>query len=185
MGIRDTLNQNQNIVVVVAVVILVTALIYIFFRSTGSDLSRRQARAYYKDVVTGEVFTAETQKIPPIQSPDGNQAVLVRFFSCTDDCGKDDRFVGYYMKYTEEIKRRLEEQREEAEQQGEEMSVDSDTYELWEESERALLAALPKQGGEVDLTSEGAWTPRLELVQAIEERLVCDDGDRARPCFPR
>jgi len=64
-------------------------------------------QAWYYDVVTGEVFAARAKQIPPIQSPDGHEAVRVFFFSC-GECTEGERFAGYYMKYTAAMKQQLD-----------------------------------------------------------------------------
>jgi prepilin-type processing-associated H-X9-DG protein len=73
--------------------------------------SRRTApkpgNAYFYDVVTKEYFTDSATKIPPIKSPAGNEAVRAHFFTC-GQCTDEERFIGYYEKYTSDLKKKLE-----------------------------------------------------------------------------
>jgi len=188
MGIRETLNENQNAVVVGAVVVIATAVIYISWQSLGGGGSRYQeAEVYYKDVVTGKEFLASTNLVPPIESPDGNPAVRVQYFSCSDGCGKDERFVGYYVKFTDEMKRRIEEQRQviEESEYDEGGGMSEEVYQVWEEMDQGELYAIPREGRELDLSSPDAWTPMLDSTEALEDHLTCEgSGDRAHPCFP-
>ena len=71
------------------------------------------ANGYYYDTVTKNVFTQKSSLFPPIQSPEGHEAVRVHYFTCgecTDKIEKDggQRFVGYYEKYSAEVKELIE-----------------------------------------------------------------------------
>lgn len=185
MSIREKLNENQNAVVVVAVVIIITALIFIIWRSAGGGGGRvGDAQVYYVDTVTNEVFEADADLIPPIESPDGNEAVRVYLFTCNDnDCSKSERFIGYYEKFTPDAKRMLEEQREQYEEGGPEGADEQAMYEVYEQTADARLHALHREG--IDLRNPNVWGPALDGSIDLEEQLTCDDGERARHCFPR
>lgn len=63
-------------------------------------------QAWFHDLVTGELFAAGADEVPPIPSPAGNEAVRAHFFSC-GTCSEGDRFLGFYSKYTPEARQML------------------------------------------------------------------------------
>ena len=63
--------------------------------------------AWYFDTAERRSFLAESKQIPPIQSPWGNPGVRVFYFSC-GECTEAERFAGFYMRFTDEAKRRLD-----------------------------------------------------------------------------
>jgi len=159
LSIRDKINANQNIVVVVAVVVIAVALIWIFTRGGGGGAAGT-GEAYYYDTVTEEVFTAKANQYPPIESPDGNPAVRVHFFSC-GDCSEAERFIGFYDKYTDEAKRKLE------------TATEQEMYEM-SEYETGVLNSVDGQTW-LDPASE-------QFQMALQEKLNCPEGGRARYC---
>lgn len=187
MGIRETLNQNQNAVVVAAAVIIATAVIYIVWSSgSGRSGGFGGSEAYYMDVVTRKVFTDVNSRIPPIESPDGNPAVRVKFYTCNGrDCSKSARFIGYYEKFTDEAKRILAEPAERTGEAGDQPNGDFEQsmYFAEEEAAEGRLRAVHREG--IDLQDPEIWAPVDDASAEIESRLVCDDGDRARQCIPR
>ncbi|MBI1368426.1 MAG: hypothetical protein GC162_07195 [Planctomycetes bacterium] len=64
-------------------------------------------KAYFYDVKTKEYFVDSATKIPPIKSAAGNDAVRAHFFTC-NDCGDNNRFIGYYEKYEPQVKAKLD-----------------------------------------------------------------------------
>lgn len=74
----------------------------------GKEVGPGKPKAYYYDTKTKKVFTAAADQFPPITSPEGNEAVRVHFFSFGSCDKKDERFIGYMEKYTDEAKKKLE-----------------------------------------------------------------------------
>ncbi len=115
---RDWMNNNSSLVTILSVVMLVGSLTYIVgrkrFRGGGAP-----GDAWYYDVVTKEYFTDKTTQVAPFKRENGNEAVRAHFFTCgecTEEMGPDGksgkRFLGYYEKYTEEVKAKLMEKTE-------------------------------------------------------------------------
>jgi hypothetical protein len=83
--------------------------------------SRRSApvgpgEAWYYDTKTKEYFKDVTTKVAPFNNDKGNESVRAHFFTCgdcTDEVGENGasnkRFIGYYEKYTPEVKAKIEE----------------------------------------------------------------------------
>ncbi len=166
MNIRAWMNENQNLVAVIAVVIMVLALFFIFYQCQGRTTPTGSGNAYYYDVATGETFTDEATLIPPITSPAGNEAVRAHYYTC-GDCGEDERFVGYFEKYTPEAKQRIE-----SAQQNEEFS------EYYYEMEgQGLLISLDAQ----------QWYPIYspQGEQLMSDKLNCPSGQRLKYCHPK
>ena len=110
---RDWMNNNSSIVTVASVVILIGALAFIVSRGRGGG-GGAVGEAWYYDTVSNEYFTDKTTKIAPFNRENGNEAVRAHFFTCGEcteqlkDAG-GERFIGYYEKYTPEVKAKLEE----------------------------------------------------------------------------
>jgi len=102
MGLRDWINDNSSIATIGAAALLVVSLGWLTV-PTGSR-AVDPGNAYYDDTETGEVFEASARRVPPIQSPDGNEAVQAHFYAC-GECTEESRFLGYYEKFTAEAKR--------------------------------------------------------------------------------
>ena len=169
LSIRDSINANQNIVVVAAVVVIVTALLFIMMQG-GGRTSSRPGDVYFFDTVTKEIFKDDIEKLPPIQSPDGNPAVRVHLFSFGDCDNEDERFIGYYEKYTDEAKAKLEELTKSG--NGPESDAEQEMI-LIEYAEFGLLYSVD---------GEEWFSPHeIGLDNLIEERLNSDKG-RAKYC---
>lgn len=167
MNIRGLMEQNQNMVAVVAVVVMILALIYIFYSCQGPSQRVGSSEAYYYDVVTQEVFTAGANLVPPIQSPAGNEAVRVHFYSC-GSCSKSERFAGYYEKYPPEAKAKIEEA----------MKSQEMTEYIYEYENAALVSLDAK-----------TWAPMsgpggTSVQDELDKKLQCDGDKRPRYCMP-
>src|SRR5687768_6396233 len=110
---RNWMNNNSATVTVIAVVILVGAIAFMVGRKIRPPTSAGQA--WYFDTTSGEYFTDVTTKLAPFKRDNGNLAVRAHFFTCgecTTDTGAADsskRFIGYYEKYTDEVRAKLQE----------------------------------------------------------------------------
>lgn len=114
---RNWMNDNSSIATVGSVIILICALGFIVSRFRRGGGGGEPGDAYYYDTVTKEVFTDKTTKIAPFNRENGNEAVRVHYFTCgecTEQTKEEggERFVGYYEKYTPEVRAKLSESSE-------------------------------------------------------------------------
>ena len=112
---RDWMNNNSSIVTVASVVILLGALAFIVTRGHHRG-GGGPGEAWYYDTKEKTYFKEKTTKVAPFDNDKGNQSVRAHFFTCgecTADIGPDGnsgkRFIGYYEKYTPEVKAKIEE----------------------------------------------------------------------------
>ncbi len=172
MKLREAINQNPNIVVIVAVVLLAVSILFMVMRCGGPDLAvdeeQQQQRAWFYDTVTEEYFPVEGPAFPPITSPNGNPAVRAHFFTCSS-CDPDDRFLGFYEKYTAETKAWLEEQAAED---------DAD----WEGPRERYGGT----GGMLYSFDAKQWRAPDDpgMTQEMSKRVQCPDGTYATHCRP-
>jgi len=106
---RNWINENSAAATVVVVAILMTALAMMLWR--GTPRSRSAAEAWFYDATAGQLFTASAAELPPIVSPDGNEAVRAHYYSC-GPCTAQGRFLGFYEKLSPETKKALAAKRE-------------------------------------------------------------------------
>ncbi len=98
-------NHQKHIGAASAVIVL---LVLAWMMFGGSEPQRTaESEAWYFDVVEKRPFRAASRQIPPIESPWGNDGVRVYYFSC-GQCNEDERFAGYYMKFSDHAKKILE-----------------------------------------------------------------------------
>ncbi|MBI1367013.1 MAG: hypothetical protein GC162_00015 [Planctomycetes bacterium] len=108
-------------------------------------------QAWFYDTTTGVYFTELATRVPPIVSPAGNPAVRAHFFTC-GSCEDDaERFLGYYEKYTPEVKRRLENAPE--------------TFEFYEEAFNGRLYSADAQHWVEAESPDG-----LKIVERLQEK---------------
>jgi hypothetical protein len=101
--LREWLQRNPWVYV-----LLFVAAVALVWRSTSgggepSNSDRVSSDAWFVDVVTGELFRAPRDQVPPIKSPGGNEAAWASVYGC-GGCGSGQRFVGYMTKHTDELK---------------------------------------------------------------------------------
>lgn len=115
-AVRDALQRNQTMAIVIMTGCIGIALVVAVTRSMGSAGGRppvKVPQAWYLDTVTGETFPASPEEIPPITSPQGNPAVKIKYYICP---GRgNEKFIGYYEKFTEEGRELMVKATEEAE----------------------------------------------------------------------
>ena len=169
MGLREWMNENSAIVTVGAVVLLVVALTIVIMQGTGGGVVTTD-QAYYYDAEADNIFTAPIESIPPIESPAGNQAVRVHYYSC-GGCGEEERFVGYYEKYTEEAKQAIQEARTAGSEGGPQGPA---------RMQAMMTGQLYSADGEEWYP---AMSPRGTQVQA-ELANRCGEGEKLRICVP-
>ncbi|MEX0885357.1 MAG: hypothetical protein WD009_02855 [Phycisphaeraceae bacterium] len=82
MSFRDWVNNNSPAAIAVAIVLLCVALGVIAWYNAGSGMGRG-GNAYFYDLSSDEVFTADASAFPPIVGPSGEaEGVRAHVFSC-------------------------------------------------------------------------------------------------------
>lgn len=160
--------QYRTPAIVAAVVILAIALWMIVSQlfgggEGGADPAEARTVVLFQDLTTGERFEADPFAVPPIQSPAGNEAVRVHLFQCPGG----DVFVGYFEKYTDYAKGRVE-------QVVQERKMPPYMAEA--------VARLPQGQGRLISVDGKTWIPLSDpkAQKAIDEKLVCPGGGVAR-----
>ena len=113
---RDWLNrQNPKIIIAIAG-IFVFVLLAIAISLSGNDKefkANRNNKAWFYDLNTGELFTAKTDKLPPIKAPSGHlpngepAGVRAYVFSYAKEPNESDYFIGFLETFTPEAKKHL------------------------------------------------------------------------------
>ena len=103
MGIRETLNQNQNLTIgaVAAIIILILALTFWPSRNTPGG-SNAVTKNFYSIDDGKSWFPDDAKKIPPFDH-NGKQAVSANVYKCD---GKT--FVNHLTRYTPDAKKKME-----------------------------------------------------------------------------
>jgi hypothetical protein len=104
--LRHWATENTKIALPVCAVILLLSLGSIIWQLLPSR-SAIPDQAWFYDIKADKIFTASFESIPPIKSQAGNEAVLAHYYTC-DKCTEDQRFLAYYEKYPEELKKMFE-----------------------------------------------------------------------------
>lgn len=170
---RDWANRNSAVATIAAVAVLVVALVILV--SSGSGGPSASGDAYFYDVETGETFVGDATAIPPIQSPDGNEAVRAHFYTCTE-CTEEARFLGYYEKYTAEAKKAIEEAQQSSSSSDPEQSSEAE-MQAYEASMSGMLYSKDGENWQQSQGPGGAG-PQQELQDK------CGDGQRLKYCAP-
>ena len=110
---RDWMNTHSAPVTVVMVVMLIGSVAFMVSRGRGGG-NNQAGEAWYYDTVSGDYFTESTTKIAPFKRENGNEAVRAHFFTCGECTPQTkeeggERFIGYYEKYTDEMRAKLQE----------------------------------------------------------------------------
>jgi len=111
--------HKKTIQTVVILIVVLAAGALIIIRSGGNrPLPGMSRHAYFYDLNTGELFTAEADRIPPIDAPSGvlrgtqgdKAGVRAYVFTCGDNT-ESDRYIAWIETYTPEAQRAVAEQR--------------------------------------------------------------------------
>lgn len=105
-ALRQWIDNNQNVIGIVAGVIIIGVVAWMFIGGSEPEFTPED-EAWYFDVVEKRAFRDASRQIPPIESPWGNDGVRVFYFSC-GECSEDERFAGFYMKFNDEWKAKME-----------------------------------------------------------------------------
>jgi len=104
----DWLQRNQWVYILVfgaAIILLWRSLKSGDEVSSNSDVISDEC--WYYDVETGDSFRAKRELVAPIKSPKGNEAVWASMYGC-GGCGPSQRFAGFYVKHTDDMKKRAD-----------------------------------------------------------------------------
>jgi len=115
---------------------------------------------YFFDTVTHDLVSASAANVPPVKIG-GNECVRAFLYSC-GSCTEQDRFVGFYEKYTPEMRTKL--------------ANASDPMEA--------MAAAANRGLLQSVDGEHWFPAGSKESLKILERLKCPDGSSAKPCLP-
>jgi len=164
VGWREKINEHAGPISIACAVFVMILLYRAFTGGTAGRVDRSDPGAWYYVPDTGVTFVDSDFKLAPIQSPDGHEAVRVWSFAC-GPCTNQSRFVGYYAKYPDDVKRRAEAARD---------AGTLDATELW--AQRLV-------------SSDGvewrpAASPEGQAIMAAADRR-CDDVSKLRPCWPK
>lgn len=181
MKIREFLNQNSSIGILAAVVLLVISLFIIFRQISGGGGGQTIDKRYFLDLNTGEIFPADIQAVPPIETPsgphEGEPAGVAAYVVTCGDC--KNSYAGmtpsevqetgaqimYLSKYSMEDKQALERARNSEE------GIDQAMY-------TSELIADVSGNRWVSMESRDA-------MQIMENRLDCPGDQSLKPCYPR
>jgi len=110
MNLREWLNNNSAVTTTGALVLLLAALMIVLWSSGVFGGSGGGGKlAYYYDLKTKKLFTAEAGQIPPMKAPSGaNNGVVAHVFSCSDCSDASSRFIGWLERYTDQAKKAFE-----------------------------------------------------------------------------
>ena len=181
--IRDWMNKNSAMITIFAVLLLIAALAAIVMQARGPGVGG-PVDVYYYDLQSGELFTSQNTKNPPIPSPTGNglmpdgtgagvQAVV---FAC-GDCSSGERFAGYVLKYSQRLKEALDDPQA---QQELEAKLAEQNLSLTEIQIAESFIATPEEA------AKGEWrqfTPELEDEYRQAAQAKCQ-GKRLVTCQP-
>jgi len=103
MELRTWINERAKLVVAAASVSLVVLLIAVIlcFSRDGTERIMPGDKAWFYDLNTGRLFTADAELVPPIQAPSGplpdGRAAGVKAYvlSYAPEPAQSDRFIGF------------------------------------------------------------------------------------------
>lgn len=98
-GVRGWVNRHA-IAVILAVVVVMGAAVWAVWALTRPDM------AWWAVAGLRELVVERADLLPPINR-DGKTLVVVNVYGC-GDCDEPNRFIAWYMKYTDEAKAELE-----------------------------------------------------------------------------
>ena len=78
-------------------------------RSTSPNDFAQMGQAWYYIAETDQYFLDSVHKISPVIDGEGHQGVRVYYFSC-GPCTEDSKFVGYYEKFSDEVKKMIQDE---------------------------------------------------------------------------
>jgi hypothetical protein len=162
MSIRDNFQNHPVVTVLVCAIVAIMAVLVVVNKS-GSSGTTPPRVAWFYDLSTGRLFTADRGEVPPL-TVDGSTAVRARVYGC-NGCGEGDRHVVVIEKYPDAVAEELR-----VPPPADDSSPEANAYTSRRERlrvEAMLIAAPPRTPGE-----QVAWTPlNSPQAQSILARL--------------
>jgi len=166
--LRDFLNNNSAVVTILTVALLIVALGAIVLQLRPGRAGGQVVDVYYYDLDSGQIFTASSREVPPIETSTGPfNGVRAYVFACSDCGDESDRFVGWLEMYSPDAKALLTRSAEAG-------PPGPEAFESWEQGH---LIRDPNAEEWVLANSQGGFA----VMESVREQ--CPDG-RPRPCFP-
>jgi len=113
MKIGDILERNKTVVFIVCGILILVGVTLIMRAILGPGGSSQDyaevGQAWYYVPNADHYFLDSVHKLPPIKDDQGRQAVRAYYFSC-GPCSEESKFVGYYERFPDEIKKQIEEE---------------------------------------------------------------------------
>lgn len=187
MQLRELANNNTAVVTIGAIVVLVVALTILWRQIAGGGPGSADYQAYYVDLNTGQIITANANQHSPIDlsSEGGDPGLAARaiVFACGECANEQDRFIAWVEKYPDEIKQKLDELKAQSTEQGggpmagppSFMQMD---YLMMNKLVSPFNLDNPTKMRWVAVNSPAGTT----LMNGIRE--PCPDGSRPAPCRP-
>ena len=103
---RDLIQRHSVSISIISVIVIAFVLISKFVSRDGDALHNSDMisdECWYFDVNSGQYLRDKLSKVPPMISSNGGEIVRVVFFSC-GGCNERERFPGFYLKYTPQLK---------------------------------------------------------------------------------
>ena len=109
MGLSEWMNKKS--VAAAAVAVLLGSLLAIVLSSGGSGTASQPMHAYFFDLSTNELFTADKTLLAPIEAPSGSfkgepGGVSAFIYSCRQ-CDPDEWEIRYLLKYSDAAKQHM------------------------------------------------------------------------------
>lgn len=166
MGIREKLNEKQNLTIMAASLIIVLAVAFIIYSSFGGKEEPPVIadKGWYTTDDGATWFVDDVKKAPPFKTSDGKTAVRAYVFKCGD--GKP--FVGYLQQYSPTAKRQLEGQPQEDIEPG---------Y----GSNGGNATAIMLSGVQVKKPGDRQWVSTQSPASAAVRMTACPDGKAGVP----
>jgi hypothetical protein len=168
VGIRETLNKNQNITTIGTIVIIVIAIGVIVWQLMPPSMPNIVSKSYYSVDDGKSYFEAPADKIVPYDH-EGKEAVRAHVFQC----GSEPPFVGYLEKLDPKVKAKLDEFHADPKNKGKVMPGQ------FEEEENGRLVKRP---------GDKTWIPDTHPAAARVTTIKCKDGSyaiRLTPDMPK
>lgn len=107
---RDLIQRHSVSISIISVVVIAGVLVSRFVGGGEEGVHNSDIisdECWYFDVSSGQYFRDKLSRIPPLTSAGGGEVVRVVFFSC-GGCNERERFPGFYLKHTPELKAKAE-----------------------------------------------------------------------------
>ena len=108
LGLRKWINNNPKVIIGISIASMLIFLLIVISQLMPykPPILSQPPKAWFYDLNTNKLFTAEGDKIPPIDAPSGPlpdeqpAGAKARVFSYVRDPNESERFIGYLEKYT-------------------------------------------------------------------------------------